>query len=140
MSSATINHAALALSRLALQYANSTRFQAYVAALLAPADELETVSQLVAVQSDIDVAQGVQLDTIGSIVGASRIIPLSASVSFFGFTGQPAATVFGAEGNLSIGSRFRNDVESEFASSVLGDVQYRLIIRAKIIRNQSRRP
>jgi hypothetical protein len=137
MSSVTINNTSLALSRISLQYSNSTLFKAYVAALLAPVDELETVAQLVAVQSDIDVAQGVQLDTIGAIVGISRIIPLAASVSFFGFFGQPAATVFGAEGNLSIGARFRNEIESEFASSVLNDVDYRRVIRAKIIRNQS---
>jgi hypothetical protein len=88
-------------------------------------------------QTDIDSAEGVWLDHIGEIVGISRIIPESVALKFFGFQGQESADTFGEEGNISIGSRFRDENESYTATSVLADPEYRLLIRAKIVKNHS---
>lgn len=102
-----IDHVALGLSRVALQYQNSVDFLAYLTAILALDNELENVFQQVAQQVDIDVAEGVNLDTIGAIVGISRVLP-----------GGP-----------------NNPLPPE--QSVLSDAQYRLLLRAKIVKNHS---
>ena len=102
-----IDHVALGLSRVALQYQNSADFLAYLAAILTPDNELESVFQQVAQQVDIELAEGVNLDTIGSIVGISRVLP-----------GGP-----------------NNPLPPE--QSVLSDAQYRLLLRAKIVKNHS---
>ncbi len=103
-----IDHAALGLSRVAAQYQNSTDFLAYLTAILTLDNELESVFQQVAQQVDIDLAEGVNLDTIGAIVGISRVLP-----------GGPS-----------------NPLPPE--QSVLSDAQYRLLLRAKIVKNHSR--
>jgi hypothetical protein len=137
MSSTVLDHQALGRSRIATQYTESQRFLAYVRALLDSSAELEAVLQKVAEQSDIDIAEGVNLDVIGEIVGVSRILPYSIAVRFFGFEGQPGGDVFGEEGVLGIGSRFRDELEPETATSVLADPEYRLLIRAKIVKNHA---
>lgn len=138
MSSTPIDHKELGLSRIATQYLDSQKFRAYIEALLEPLQELEDVLQLIALQSGIDEAEGVNLDVIGDIVGVSRIIPDSIAVQFFGFQGQPGANVFGEEGVLGIGSRFRDELEPDTATSVLLDPEYRLLIRARIVKNHAR--
>lgn len=137
MSSTVLDHQTLGRSRIATQYTESQRFLAYVRALLKSSTELEAVLQKVAEQADIDQAEGVNLDVIGEIVGVSRIIPASIAVKFFGFEGQPGGDVFGEEGALGIGSRFRDELEPEMATSVLADPEYRLLIRAKIVKNHA---
>jgi hypothetical protein len=67
MSSVTIDHQALGSSRVATQYMESQKLLAYLRALLNSSAELEAVLQLVAAQTDIDVAEGVNLDVIGEI-------------------------------------------------------------------------
>jgi len=138
MSSIVIDHQSLGRSRIATQYTESQKFLAYIRALLDSSAELEAVLQKVAEQSDIDIAEGVNLDVIGEIVGVSRIIPDSIAVKFFGFEGQPGGDVFGEEGALGIGSRFRDELEPETATSVLADPEYRLLIRAKIVKNHAK--
>lgn len=104
----TIDHVALGLSRVAVQFQASPNFLAYLTAILMSDNELESVFQQVAQQVDIDLAEGVNLDTIGVIVGISRVLP--------GGAGNP----------LSAGQ------------SVLSDAQYRMLLRAKIVKNHSR--
>jgi len=133
-----IDHTQLGKSRVALQYSQSQKFLAYLTALLKHADELESVLRTVALQMDIEVAEGVNLDVIGDIVGVSRVLPQSLPVTLFGFEGYAGAGIFGEEGQPSVGYRFRNESESGLASSVLQDIEYRLLIRAKIVKNHSR--
>lgn len=137
MSSPALDHQAVGRSRVATQYTGSPRFLAYIRALLAASAELEAVFQKVAEQTDIDLAEGVNLDVIGEIVGVSRIIPDSIAVQFFGFEAQPGAAAFGEESSLSFGARFREEDEPETATSVLADPEFRLLIRAKIVKNHA---
>jgi hypothetical protein len=137
MSSTVLDHQVVGRSRVATQYTESQKFLAYIRALLDSSAELETVLQQVASQTDIDVAEGVNLDAIGEIVGVNRILPSSIAVMFFGFEGQAGATIFGEDGILGIGSRFRDELEPETATSVLADSEYRLLIRAKIVKNHA---
>jgi hypothetical protein len=138
MSETPVNHTDVGVSRVATQYQKSQKFIAYVRALLAVLDEIETLFLLIALQSDIDVAAGTQLDVIGDIVGVSRTIPASVPLTFFGFEDSvPDAAPFGELSDISIGARFRNLLESATASTVVGDPEFRLLIRAKIVKNHS---
>lgn len=138
MSSVSLDHNALALTRITSQYNDQPKILAYIAALMKVFDELEAVLQFNALQTDIDSALGVNLDTIGEIVGISRILPQSIAIQFFGFDGQAGATVFGENLQPSIGARFRDELEPETSTSVLADPEYRLLIRAKIVKNHSK--
>ncbi len=137
MSSVTIDHQELGRSRVATQYTASEKFLAYIRALLDSSAELEAVLQKVAEQADIDLADGVNLDVIGEIVGISRIIPASVQLAFFGFADNPAAMVFGEDGSQGIGARFYDEGEPYLATSVLNDPEYRMLIRAKIVKNHA---
>lgn len=137
MTAATIDHLAIGRSRVAAQYTESQKFLAYIRALLASSAELEAVLQKIAEQVDIDLAEGVNLDVIGEIVGISRIIPASVQLAFFGFQDNAAALNFGEEGSLGIGARFYDEGEPYLATSVLNDPEFRLLIRAKIVKNHA---
>lgn len=132
-----IQHVELGQSRVALQYTQSQKFLAYLEALLKHADELESVLRTVALQMDIDIAEGVNLDVIGDLVGIERVLPESVQLSFFGFAGYANADVFGEYNVSGVGGRLRNNYESGSASSVLDDAEYRILIRSKIIKNHS---
>jgi hypothetical protein len=137
MTSRLIDHQATGRSLVATQYTQSPRFLAWLRALLEKCDSIEKLFQKIAIQSDIDEAEGVNLDVIGDIVGVNRIVPDAVALQFFGFEGQPAADTFGEEGRLTVGSRFREESETNTTSTVLYDPEYRLLIRAKIIKNHS---
>lgn len=138
MTSPTINHVALGKSRVALQYQSSPKFLAYITKLLEVTQELETVYQKIPLQLDIDIAEGVNLDIIGEIVGISRIVDKSLALLFLGFENQPGALSFGEEGNPGIGGRFRNENEPEAVTSVLADPEYRTLLKAKIVKNHAK--
>lgn len=138
MSSPFLDRQAQALERLTSLYSDKPKVIAFIKALAAANVELELALQTLAEQTDIDIARGVNLDTIGEIVGISRIIPESIAVQFFGFDGQAGAVTFGEEGQSGIGARFREDNEPETATSILADPDYRLLIRAKIAKNHGR--
>ena len=137
MSSIYLDRIQQGLSRVSSQYSDREKFLAFLTSLLKFEQEQEDILQLIALQTDIDIAQGVNLDTIGEIVGISRIIPASIAIQFFGFENQIGATVFGENGQSGIGARFREELEPETATSVLADPEYRLLIRAKIVKNHS---
>lgn len=137
MSSAVLDHQVTGRSRVATQYTESPKFLAYLRALLVSSAELETVFQKIAEQVDIDLAEGVNLDIIGEIVGISRIIPASVQLAFFGFQDNAAALKFGEEGSQGIGARFYDEGEPYLATSVLNDPEFRLLIRAKIVKNHA---
>lgn len=138
MTSAYIDHTVEARSRVAMQYKESARFLASISALADKCQELESALLSLKEISDIDLSQGVQLDVIGDIVGVSRYIPKSVTIPFFGFYDNGlGSTVFGEDGNIAIGSRFREELESNTATTVLQDPEFRTLIRAKIYKNHS---
>lgn len=137
MTAATIDHGALALSRVAQQYTGSAKFLALLQAIMEQSQEIETVFQQVAAVTDIDACEGVQLDIIGQIVGISRYVKGGLPVAFFGFALQPGAQQLGEEGLADIGARFRDDAEAATGTNAAGDQQYRLFLRARIARNHT---
>lgn len=120
------------------QFEDKPVFNKYLRLIKMECQELLTVFQQLMQQRDIDSAQGAQLDIIGNIVGQERVIASADLYQFFGFEGHLAAQSFGTVFNpalggywLSYGSPIGSDVR-------LSDTQYRQIIKAKIIKNNSR--
>lgn len=130
-------HATEARSRVATQYTESAKFLAALSKLAAQVQDLEDALLSVQQITDIDTAAGVNLDVIGDIVGVSRYIPNSLLIPFFGFDDTAAGNIFGEEENPSLGARFRDEDEPYTATSVLGDPEFRLLIRAKILKNHA---
>ena len=131
------NHQTIARSRVVTQYLDSAKFLAVINALMAWANETEQTLQDVALQSSIDLAEGVNLDVIGDIIGFSRVVDNALPLPFFGFFGQPGVLTFGEETDPSIGARFREELEPATGSTTLTDAEYRPLIRAKILKNVS---
>ena len=132
-----IDHIALGLSRVAKQYQNSPNFLAYLTALLQQNQSVETLLQSMYELPDIDAMSGVNLDVIGRIVGISRVIPNAIELVYFGFEGYSDQTVFGELGQDGIGSRLYDLGDPISESTSLGDVEYRLLLKAKIMKNSS---
>lgn len=87
---------------------------------------------------NIDVAEKSHLDFIGSIVGQSRFLIGFDSDTFFGFEGAYKSDTFGALGAPYIGGVWNS--RSYFnvgASRRLSDEEYRRIIKARVVYNNS---
>lgn len=132
-----IDHVALGLSRVAKQFQNSPKFLAYLTALLQMNQTVETLLQSMYELPDIDQMSGVNLDVIGRIVGISRVIPNAIELVYFGFDGFADQTIFGELGQNGIGSRLYDLGDPISESTSLGDVEYRLLLKAKIMKNTS---
>jgi len=105
---------------------------------MAIVQELETTFQRMYGITDVETAEGVVLDNIGDIVGVSRSVPEGLALAFFGFTDTPAALSYGEEGVPQAGGRFYEEGEPYTSTTSLADPEYRLLIRAKIVKNHSR--
>lgn len=81
-------------------------------------------------QFDLDQATGDRLDLIGKIVGLSRIIEGGIVKEYFGFGGATGALAYGQ-------GRWRSESDTLTSPSELDDGQYRLFLKAKVIKNNS---
>jgi len=133
----TIDHKKQAVSRLAVQFSESTNFINYMITLLTEADTLEEVFQSIIDERFIDTAIGVQLDVLGAIVGQPREFIGADIFGYFGFAVNPASGSFGSVLDPSLGERFRVLGEPITGIRILTDTEYRLFIRAKIIANKT---
>ena len=133
-----VNHRDLAESRLATQFKESTNLIDYIRAGLKEADDLETVFQDLLTKRYLDLAEGIQLDIIGDIVGQPRGFILTVVETFFGFLGAIGSDTFGTIGDAGQGSNFMSISDEEFPEIVTDDTTYKVLIRAKISKNISR--
>jgi len=130
-----INHKELAIKRLAVEFRESTNLIAYIKTLLVEADTLEEVFQDLLEKRWIDTAEGVQLDVVGAIVGQPRILVDATILFYFGFATAPGAQSFGTLTDPNVGGRFRSKDELTTGNRTLTDDEYRLFIRARVIKN-----
>tara|TARA_R110000822_G_scaffold84867_3_gene199021 strand:- start:5230 stop:5844 length:615 start_codon:yes stop_codon:yes gene_type:complete len=132
-----IDHKALAESRLATQFRESTNLINYIKALLVEANTLEAVLHSLLEDRWVDTAYGVQLDIIGSIVGQPRTLVDATTIQYFGFLGFVGAQSFGTVADPVIGGRFRSKNELTSGTRNLIDEEYRLFIKSRILANIS---
>jgi hypothetical protein len=133
-----IDHVRLGLSRVLKQFQESQRLIEFLKTILSTSNELEMALQSMLSLPSIDEMTGANLDTIGNIVGASRFVGSIVDKTYFGFedTGY-YATCFGEEGVPNVGARFYEEGEYYLSNTVLADPEYRILIRAKIVKNSS---
>lgn len=120
------------------QHRQQPKFTATVETLTEAVAHIKTVVQKIPYAFDLDEAVGAQLDIVGLWVGQSRYIKDTIPAEFFGFFDTPAALGFGEEGMLWIGGRWYEEGESTLETSKLNDHFYRMLIRAKIVKNHYR--
>lgn len=85
----------------------------------------------------IDTATGAQLDIVGDIVGQPRELIDTALLTFFAFQGYPDAQSYGDLNNDNLGGYYY-DLRNPLAGNTrLNDEQYRIFIKAKIIKNNT---
>lgn len=100
--------------------------------------ELFVAFQQLAQDRDIDSATGDVLDIIGRIVGQERTILGADLYDFFGFRGHLQALGFGDTYVEGVGGRWWSLGAPMGGDVTLTDEQYRVIIKARIMRNNSR--
>lgn len=120
------------------QFEDKDVFGRYLKLIRTECQELLEVYQDLMQLRDIDSATGHQLEIIGRIVGQDRIVINGDLFPFFGFEGVLNSESFGTiyskviGGNWwALGTKIGGDVS-------LSDDQYRLLIKAKIVKNNAR--
>jgi hypothetical protein len=137
MVSETINHKDKAESRLATEYRDSINLISYIRSLLCDANNLEQVFKDLIDKRWIETASGINLDILGSIVGQSREFIDAEIFDYFGFFDSPIAQSFGTVDDPGVGGRFRIIDEPTQGLRQLNDEEYRLFIKARIIKNST---
>lgn len=89
------------LDLITSQYRNSPKFKQWLTVLLTPLIDAQNLALILYTYFDIDTAIGVQLDKLGEIIGAKRLLPF-----------QP-----------------------ESGNPLLGDEDYRFLLKAQILKN-----
>ncbi len=133
----SIDHKALAISRLATQFSESVNLIDFIKVLLTGSQDLEDVYNDLLTDITLDTAQGVNLDIIGEIVGLPRPLVLSTDITFFGFQGVLNAGPMSDEATPTVGGAFRSETGNETGNTPLPDTAYRRAIRAQIINNNA---
>lgn len=113
---------------LILQYSDLPKASETIKALSSKYSDLFDVMRQFEKEFDIDTAVGVQLDTLGKIVGVSRIIPAILPKIYFGFADTPNT------GTFSKAPMFRT-FDATFTDTQLNDSDYRFFLKAKITKN-----
>lgn len=126
-----------ARSRVTEQFKNKPVFDKYIQLLLSGHIELQDVMKDVMQLRSIDTAVGAQLDVIGEIVGRPRGLITSDVFYYFGFDGEPRAETFGSTTDPTVGGPWYSLGAPLGVSRPPSDEEYRLIIKAKIIKNRT---
>ena len=122
------------LNRLAYQFKDSTKFQDFIESFLSELQDLYESENQLLTERYLDTAVGVQLDGIGEIVGLERPVKDISVAGVFGFLDDPTSLGFGTLLDADVGGNFWDGTGSV---TPIGDNLYRMLIRAKIIENQT---
>lgn len=120
------------------QFEDKGVFKRYLRLLKLESQQLLTVFRDLMQKRDIDSATGAQLDIIGDIVGQPRTLIGADLFPFFGFQGHVAANSFGTVFKETLGGYWYSLGQKIGDDVTLSDDMYRMIIKAKIIKNNAR--
>lgn len=126
-----------ARERVTEQFKDKDIFDRYLQILLYDSLELQEVFKQLMQERSIDTAIGAQLDIIGEIVGQPRDLIDTSLLQYFAFDGYPDAKSFGDLTDTSVGGIYYSAGDPLAGNTLLSDEQYRLFIKAKIIKNTS---
>lgn len=133
------DYLSVARSRVTEQFKTEDHpiFDKYLQLLLGGKIELQEVFRQLMQERSIDTAVGAQLDIIGEIVGQPRELIDTALLTYFAYLGYPEAESYGDLNNPSVGGFYRGINDPLAGNTLLNDEQYRLFIKAKIIKNST---
>ena len=120
------------------QFEGKDVFNRYLRLLKIESQRILEVARDLMQKRDIDSATGAQLDIIGDIVGQPRTIVNADLFPFFGFQGNVAANSFGTVFKSTVGGYWYSLGQKIGGDVTLSDDMYRMIIKAKIIKNNAR--
>ena len=125
-----------ARERVTYAFEDAVVFDKYLQLIETPAAELLEVCRQMMQERSIDTAVGAQLDIIGRIVGQDRVLIDADLIPFFGYLGALVGPQsYGDLNNPGLGGYYW-DLDTPLAGNItLGDEQYRLFIKAKILKN-----
>ena len=124
------DHEEIAWGHFLAQHVGKSYTEAFVTAFYTPYNTLDKALADMYTLRWLDTAIGQQLDGVGNIVGKPREVPNSVFLPFFGFISQPAGRAFGTY-------RMRLERDPYAVSGFLGDTEYRVAIKTKIVINNS---
>lgn len=127
----------VARSRVTEQFKQKPVYDKYLQLLLSGKIELQNTIQNTMQLRSIDTAVGVQLDVIGEIVGRPRGLVTSDIFYYFGFEGAPQGESFGSTTDNTVGAQWYSLNAPVGISREPSDEEYRLILKAKIIKNRT---
>jgi len=119
------------------QYNESPVFLAFIEALNKEADNILLETNRVIDLRWVDTATGANLDILGLIVGVGREVVDFIETIFFGYDPDPTAKSFGDLNDPSVGGIYRDGLLNPVQTRLLSDDEYRLLIAAKILKNQT---
>ena len=123
--------------RVTEQFRNKPVFDRYLRLLMSGFEEAQEVARQVQQLRSIDSATGVQLDILGDIVGRPRGLVYAEVFTYFGFQGAPQSDTFGSLTDPSVGSIWYSHGAPTGLGRVPTDAEYRLLIKAKILKNRT---
>lgn len=126
-----------ARSRVTSQLEDKDIFDRYLQLLISEQTDLFQVFKDLLEKRSIDTAEGEQLDVIGRIVGQPRELIDTDLLSYFAFDGYPEAQSYGDLNNSAVGGFYYSLGTPLAGNTLLNDEQYRLFIRAKVIKNNT---
>lgn len=115
---------------LITQYQDAPNLKAYIKAFTKPIESIVYACCDSVSSRSIDKATGYSLDKIGKVVGEKRVMVGAAALPYFGFNENASALGLSEGIFFSYGGPTTGDL-------VLGDPQFRRLIRARILKNIS---
>ena len=127
----------VARSRVTEQFKNKRIYDKFLQLLLSGKLELQEIIRDTMQLRSLDTAVGAQLDTIGEIVGRPRGLVTSDIFYYFGFEGAPQGESFSSTTDPTAGGQWYSLDAPVGISREPSDEEYRLILKAKIIKNRT---
>ena len=128
---------AIARLRVSQQYKESTRLLDTLSLFIAELTEIQTEIFRMMATWNLDDATGWGLDVIGRIVGLDRPRVDATIFGYFGYAGAGAPLSYGDEDLPEVGGRYLSINSFDVGSVLMEDEDYRIHIRAKILKNQT---
>lgn len=126
-----------ARGRITEQFKDKPVLDRYIRLLISEWEALQLVAKDMQQLRSIDTAVGAQLDVIGEIVGRPRGLVTAELFYYFGFEGAPLSGSFASLNDPTAGSPWYSIDAPTSISREPSDEEYRLILKAKIIKNRT---
>lgn len=126
-----------ARGRITEQFKDKPIIDRYIRLLIGEWDELQRVAKDLQQLRSIDTAVGKQLDVIGEIVGRPRGLVTAELFYYFGFEGAALSGSYASLSDPTAGKPWYSLNAPTSVSREPSDEEYRLILKAKIIKNRT---